>query len=94
MTFSSLLLAVTIVSHEPGYYTSLANHIQRWLKNENVAARVVTPKEMYSALRNEKLAFLVGFGSPSPPRCRRSGRSMRTAASSSCFIPLLRRWRR
>ena len=65
MTFSSLLLAVTIVSHEPGYYTSLANHIQRWLKNENVAARVVTPKEMYSALRNEKLAFLVGFGSPS-----------------------------
>ena len=62
---SSLLLAVTIVSHEPGYYTSLSKHLQRWLKNENIAAQVVTPKEMQSALRNEKLAFLVGFGSPS-----------------------------
>lgn len=61
---SSLLLAVTIVAHEPGYYTSLANHVRRWLGNENIAARVVTPKEMPVALENERLAFLVGFGSP------------------------------
>jgi len=61
---SALFLAITIVAHEPGYYTSLANHIQRWLKNENVASRVVTPREMYSTLRNERLAFLVGFGNP------------------------------
>ena len=64
MTLSSLLLAVTIVAHEPGYYTSLANHLKRWLGNENVAARVVTPREMYSSLRKETLAFLVGFGNP------------------------------
>ena len=64
MTLVSLLLGVTIVAHDPGYYTSLANHVQRWLKSENVASRVVTPKEMYSALRNENLAFLVGFGNP------------------------------
>ena len=64
MTLSSLLLAVTIVAHEPGYYTSLANHLKRWLGNENVAARVVTPREMYGSLRKETLAFLVGFGNP------------------------------
>ena len=60
----SLLLAVAIVAHEPGYYTSLANHVQRWLQGENVAARVVTPKTMAGALANERLAFLVGFASP------------------------------
>lgn len=61
---SSLLLAVAIVAHEPGYTTSLANHLQRWLASENVPSRVVTPAEMPSALATEKLAFLVGFGSP------------------------------
>ena len=60
----SLLLAVTIVAHDPGYVTSLANHIRRWLAAESVAARVVTPQQMPSALANERLAFLVGFASP------------------------------
>ena len=60
----SLLIAVSIVAHEPGYYTSLANHIQRWLKGENVAASVVPASQMKSALQGEKLAFLVGFESP------------------------------
>ena len=60
----SLLLAVTVVAHEPGYTTSLANHIQRWLQGERVASRVVTPAQMPAALRNESLAFLVGFASP------------------------------
>lgn len=62
--FSSLVLAVAIVAHEPGYYTSLANHIQRWLKSENVPAQMVTPKTMSGALAKERLAFLVGFSSP------------------------------
>ena len=60
----SLLLAVTVVAHEPGYVTSLANHIQRWLRGENVASRVVAPSQMSAALQRESLAFLVGFDKP------------------------------
>lgn len=64
-TLSSLLLAVTVVAHDPGYVTSLANHISRWLGSEGVASKVVTPAEMPKALWNEKIAFLVGFANPS-----------------------------
>ena len=62
--FASLLLAVTIVAHEPGYTTSLSRHLGRWLAEEQVAASVVTPAEMSAALRHEKIAFLVGFNEP------------------------------
>ena len=62
---ASVLLAVTIVAHDPGYTTSLANHLKRWLGAEGVAANVVTPSAMKAALKNERLAFLVGFSSPS-----------------------------
>ena len=62
---SSLFLAVTVVAHEPGYTTSLANHLKRWLGAESVPARVVTPAQMPAALATERLAFLVGFASPS-----------------------------
>lgn len=65
MTFSSALLAVAIVAHEPGYTTSLANHLKRWLGSESVPAQVVTPAQMPSALAKERLAFLVGFANPS-----------------------------
>lgn len=61
---SSLLLAVTIVAHEPGYYTSLANHVGRWLKDQDIAAEVVKPADMRTKLSKEKIAFLVGFESP------------------------------
>lgn len=61
---SSLLLAVTIVAHDPGYYTSLSNHARRWLKEKDIPAEVVSPKEMATKLANEKLAFLIGFDSP------------------------------
>jgi len=61
---SSLLLAVTVVAHDPGYVTSLANHISRWLGSEGVASKVVTPAEMPKALWKEKIAFLVGFANP------------------------------
>ena len=64
--FSSVVLAVTIVAHEPGYTTSLANHLKRWLAGESVAAQVVTPAQMPAALAKERLAFLVGFSSPTP----------------------------
>ncbi|MBQ3342807.1 MAG: family 10 glycosylhydrolase [Kiritimatiellae bacterium] len=62
---SSLFLAVTVVAHEPGYTTSLANHLKRWLGTESVPARVVTPAQMPAALATDRLAFLVGFASPS-----------------------------
>lgn len=61
---NALLLAVAIIAHEPGYYTSLANHIRRWLGSEGISARVETPAKMSSALAKERIAFLVGFSSP------------------------------
>jgi len=61
---SSLLLVVTVVAHDAGYNTSLANHIARWLGGEGVPAQVVTPAQMPQRLANEKIAFLVGFGLP------------------------------
>lgn len=62
----SILLAVAVIANQPGYYTSLAKHIGRWLRMESVPADVVDSKSMAGALRNEKLAFLVGFESPTP----------------------------
>ena len=64
MNLAGLFLAVTIVAHDPGYNTSLANHLKRWLAGESVASQVVTPAQMASALEGERLAFLVGFASP------------------------------
>ena len=61
---ANLLLAVAIVTHEPGYFTSLANHIRRWLGGNGIAAEVTTPKDMGKTLANERLAFLVGFDEP------------------------------
>lgn len=61
---AAILLAVAIVAHDPGFYTSLAKHLQRWLGSEQIAAKVVTPKEMEESLAKERLAFLVGFESP------------------------------
>ena len=62
---ASLFLSVAIVAHEPGYYTSLANHVGRWLKDQDIAAEVVKPADMRTKLAKEKIAFLVGFESPS-----------------------------
>ncbi len=60
----SFLLAIAIVAHEPGYYTSMANHVKRWLGQENVPAQVVSAQAMAGALQKERLAFLVGFENP------------------------------
>jgi len=65
-----LLLAAAIVAHEPGYTTSLAKHLQRWLKSEEISCNVTTPSEMKTALKNEKLAFLVGFNEPTAAELR------------------------
>ena len=59
--FSSLFLAAAVVAQQPGYCTSLANHIARWLRQEGVSATVAAPGSMATALRNERVAFLVGF---------------------------------
>ena len=53
--------AVTVVAKEPGYYTSLAKHAVRWLASEGIAASLVTPDTMPSALAAAKIAYLVGF---------------------------------
>ncbi len=57
--------AVAVIAAEPGYYTSLANHASRWLRGEGIPA-VTTPVEsLSSTLEKAKIAFLVGFDSPS-----------------------------
>ena len=61
----SLTLAVAVVARSPGYDTSLANHLGRWLGQEGVSARVVQADAMSGALAKERLAFLVGFANPS-----------------------------
>lgn len=62
----SLLLAVAIIAHEPGYLTSLANHMKRWLGEEQIASQVITPQQMSGVLPKEKIAFLIGFTNPTP----------------------------
>lgn len=64
MIGGAFLLAVAIVAHKPGYCTSMAVHLQRWLKTEHVSARVVTPTAMSKVLPSERMAFLVGFETP------------------------------
>ena len=84
---ASLFLSVAIVAHEPGYYTSLANHVGRWLKDQDIAAEVVKPAEMRTKLAKEKVAFLIGFNRHPPTRSRHSAVSATGAASSSSSIP-------
>lgn len=62
--FNALLLAVTIIAQSAGYYTSMANHMKRWLGEEGVPARVITAGGMTAALQQETLVFLLGFENP------------------------------
>ena len=70
---------IVVVAHEPGYYTSLAKHVQRWLKQQQVPATLETPKTMAQAFKDAKLVFLVGFNEPTPAemtairQCRAEG---------------------
>ncbi len=58
--------SVPVIAHEPGYYTSLANHAVRWLKQQGVPAETVPLKDMAAKLSTANFALLVGFDSPSP----------------------------
>ncbi len=54
---------VCVVSKESGYYSSLAKHVARWLKQESVEAKVAVKEPLSKALTNCKVAFLVGYAS-------------------------------
>lgn len=56
---------VAILAHDPGYYTSLANHAARWLKGEGIDSSVEAPSGMSKALSSAKVAFAIGFVEPS-----------------------------
>ncbi|MBR4476971.1 MAG: family 10 glycosylhydrolase, partial [Kiritimatiellae bacterium] len=76
---------VAVVAHEPGYYTSLANHIQRWLKGAEVQSAVVTPKEMPSALAAAKIAFFVGFVEPTEGEVKQIASFIRQGGKAVVF---------
>ncbi len=94
--FNSLFLAVAIVAQSSGYYTSLANHIKRWLASEGVSASVVTPDAMEGRLKNEKTAVLIGFEKPTQSQMRvfsnfraRNGRFIVFYSSSKALADLM-----
>lgn len=70
MTHCVFCNPVAVIAHEPGYTTSLANHLQRWLAGEGVAGAVHTPAAMAGALGKARIAFLVGFNEPSAAEMR------------------------
>lgn len=55
---------ITVVAHDPGYYTSLAAHLRRWLASGGIPAAQTTAAGMARELRDARLAFLVGFTEP------------------------------
>lgn len=55
---------VVVVAHDPGYYTSLGRHAQRWLRGEGILAELATPAEMAVKLADAKVVFLIGFTEP------------------------------
>lgn len=61
---------VAVVAREKGYCTSLAGHVQRWLKGQSVESSLVGPQGMPAALASAKIAFLVGFDTPSAAEIR------------------------
>ena len=76
---------VAVVAHEPGYYTSLANHIQRWLKGAEVPSVVVTPKDMSAALSSAKIAFFVGFVEPTDGEVKQIGEFIKHGGKAVVF---------
>ena len=57
---------VPVISHEKGYYTSLARHATRWLVQQGVPAKTYQVDELADALADTRIAFLVGFDAPTP----------------------------
>lgn len=56
---------VAVVAHDKGYYTSLARHMERWLKEESVKADFLEQKDFTKGLAGKKMVYLVGFDNPS-----------------------------
>ena len=56
--------SVLVVAHESGYYTSLANHAARWLKQQGIAAKCIPVQDMAASLPDASIAYLVGFDKP------------------------------
>ncbi len=56
---------VALIAHDPGYYTSLANHARRWLASHSISAEVTTPKDLPQSIQSAKITFLFGFNEPS-----------------------------
>lgn len=52
---------VCVLARESGYYTSLAKHVVRWLKQQSVAADFASKDGLSTALSKSKIAFLVGY---------------------------------
>lgn len=76
--------------------TSLAQHLQRGLRREGIAARVEPSSRLAPELEKEKLAFLVGFDRPTDAEiatlrsfCARGGRLVVFYSSSPALANLL-----
>ena len=64
---------VTVIAHEPGYYTSLAKHARRWFGEMGIASTLATPAGMAGELKTAKLALLVGFERPTAAEMKTLG---------------------
>jgi uncharacterized lipoprotein YddW (UPF0748 family) len=56
---------IVVAAQQDGYYTSLAKHIVRWLDEGGVSSKLVTKNNLHLGLKSGKLAFLVGYDTPS-----------------------------
>ena len=61
---------VVVFAREPGYFTSLAKHVTRWLAGEGIAAPTRSAGELASSLKGAKLAFLIGYNEPDAAEMR------------------------
>ncbi len=55
---------VAVVSHEPGYYMSLAKHAGRWLKSQRIDCELAGADRLGEVLASAKIVFLIGFNEP------------------------------
>lgn len=64
--FAVFAAEIPVISHEKGYYTSLARHATRWLVQQGIPAKTFHVDELADALADARIAFLVGFDAPTP----------------------------
>lgn len=61
---------VVVAAESPGYYTSLARHLERWLKGQGIVPDFATPADLSAKLAPAKICFFVGFDAPSAAELR------------------------